>query len=282
MKCGGSFPIADWGDPVALRDCAQALDEGGMEYATLSTHIMAMPPGSVPDQMPHHYQGPYREPLILFSHLAGLTRRIVFRTSVMILPLYNTTLLAKQAADLSMLSGGRFEMGVGISWNPREYQALGQDFAVRGRRFEEQVALLRQMWAEPYVTFQGRYHHIEGMGLAQVPPPIPIYIGSGTEERILRRTARIGDGWIPLGDPIEPLGRLRTYLQEEGRDPATFVIPGRLMAGQGGPSEWVATVRRLFDAGVNEMEIFPGRGVSGADAAALLLRAKKVLDEEFG
>src|SRR5581483_1205172 len=102
MKCGGSFPIADWGDPVALRDCAQALDEGGMEYATLSTHIMAMPPGSVPDQMPHHYQGPYREPLILFSHLAGLTRRIVFRTSVMILPLYNTTLLAKQAADLSM------------------------------------------------------------------------------------------------------------------------------------------------------------------------------------
>jgi len=252
-----------------------------MEYATLSTHILAMPPGSLPGEMPHHYQGPYREPCVLFANLAGQTRRLVFRTSVLILPLYNTTLLAKQAADLSMLSGGRFEMGVGISWNPREYEALGQDFAKRGRRFEEQIAVLRRMWTEPYVTFRGAFHHIDGMGLGQIPPPIPILIGSGTEERLLRRTARIGDGWIPLGDPVEPLGRMRRYLEEEGRDPVAFRIPGRLMAGQGEPKDWVASVRRLTNAGVNEMEIFPGRGVSGSDAAALLLRAKKVLDEEF-
>jgi hypothetical protein len=120
------------------------------------------------------------------------------------------------------------------------------------------------------------------MGLNQLPPPIPILIGAGTEEHLLRRVARIGDGWIPLGDPIEPLARLRRYLEEEGRDPVSFRISGRLMAGQGEPKDWVAQVRRLSEAGVNEMELFPGRGVSGAEAAALLLRAQKVLRDEFG
>ena len=282
MRYGGSFPVGDWPDIGALRDIAQALDEGGMDYVSLSTHVLSMPLGTLPDQPLHHYVGPYRDPLVLFSYLAGLTQRIGFRTAVLILPLYPTALLARMAGDLSIISGGRFELGVGISWNPREYEALGQALHDRGRRMEEQIILLRRMWTEPHVTFEGRWHKLEAMGLNQLPPRIPILLGVGFEDHLLRRAARLGDGWIPLGDPIEPLQRLRRFLEEEGRDVASFQIPGRLMAGQGEPQDWVEHVRRLYAAGINEVEIFPGRGLSGIDAAAGLLQARKVLFEEFG
>jgi probable F420-dependent oxidoreductase len=282
VRYGASFPVGDWGDTIALRDFAQALDSAGMDYVSLSTHMLSMPLGSLPNEPLHHYVGPYREPCVLFSYLAGLTSRIRFRTAVLILPLYPTALLARLAGDASIVSGGRFELGVGISWNPREYQALGQDIHVRGRRMEEQIALLRRLWTEPHVSFQGRWHALDGVGLNQLPPPIPILIGAGTEERLLRRVARIGDGWIPLADPVEPLQRLRRYLEEEGRDPADFIVSGRLMAGRDGPKEWVERVRRLHAAGIEDMELFPGQGVSGTAAAHRLLEARRVLVEEFG
>lgn len=282
MKYGASFPVGDWGDFIALRDFAQMLDGAGMDYVSLSTHLLSMPLGSLPDQPLHHYVGPYREPSVLFAYLAGLTQRIRFRTAVLILPLYPTALLARLAGDLSIVCGGRFELGVGISWNPREYEALGQDIHVRGRRMEEQVLLLRRLWSEPHVSFEGRFHRLNQVGLNQLPPPIPIYIGCGTQEHLLRRAARIGDGWIPLADPIEPLKVLRRLLEEEGRDPATFHVSGRLMAGQGEPKTWVEHVRRLHEAGIDDIEMFPGRGLSGKDAAARLLEARRVLMQEFG
>lgn len=282
MRYGASLPGADWGDVVALRDFAQTMDGAGMDYVSLSTHLLSMPLGSLPDEPLHHYVGPYREPCVLFAYLAGLTRRIKFRTAVLILPLYPTALLAKQAGDISIISGGRLELGVGISWNPREYEALGQDIHNRGRRMEEQITLLRRMWTEPHVTFEGSWHKLDGIGLNQLPPRIPILIGAGIEEQVLRRVARLGDGWIPLGNPVEPLKHLRRYLLEEGRDLATFQVSGRLMAGQDGPMEWVEHVKRLHAAGINDMEIFPGRGLSGPAAADRLLEARKVLMEEFG
>ncbi len=282
MKYGGSFPVADWADFVALRDMAQTLDGAGMDYVSLSTHLMSMPAGALPDEPSHHYVGPYREPLVLFAYLAGLTEKIHFRTAVLILPLYPTALLAKQAGDVSMISGGRLELGVGISWNPREYEALGVQMHKRGERMEEQITLLRRMWTEPHVTFEGRWHKLDGVGLNQLPPPIPIMLGVGMDEYLLRRAARIGDGWIPLGDPVEPLARLRGYLEEEGRALASFPVSGRLMAGREGPKEWVEHVRRLHAAGINDMEIFPGQGLTGAAAAERLLEARRVLMEEFG
>ena len=282
MKYGASFPVGDWGDVVALREFAQAMDESGMDYVSLSTHLLAMPPGSLPEEPLHHYVGPYREPMVLFSHLAGLTTRIRFRSAVLISPLYPTALLARLAGDVSLISGGRLDLGVGISWNPREYEALGQDVHVRGRRFEEQIMLLRKLWSEPHVTFEGRWHRLDSIGLGQLPPPIPILIGAGTEDYLLRRVARLGDGWIPLTDPVEPLTRLRRFVEEEGKDPATFQVSGRLMAGRAGPKEWVEHVRRLHDAGINDMEIFPGQGRTGAAAATLLLEVRDVLAQEFG
>ena len=282
MLYGASFPVPDWGDPPALRDFAQTMDGAGMDYVSLSTHMLSMPAGAIPDERPHHYVGPYREPMVLFSYLAGLTQRLKFRTAVLILPLYPTALIARLAADVSMLSGGRLELGVGISWNPREYEALGQDIHVRGKRMVEQIGLLRRMWSEPHVNFEGRWHRLDGIGLGQLPPRIPILIGAGTEDYLLRRVARIGDGWIPLADPVEPLQRLRRYLEEEGRDPAAFQVSGRLMAGEHNPRAWVEHVGRLHEAGINDIEMFPGQGLSGPAAAQRLLEARKVLLEEYG
>jgi probable F420-dependent oxidoreductase len=282
MKYGGSLPTGDWGDVTALRDFTQALDEAGMDYVSLATHILGMPLGSMPDEPLHHYYGPFREPMVLFAFLSGQTKRIVFRPSVMILPLYSTTLLAKQAADISIMSGGRLELGVGISWNPREYQALAQDFHTRGRRLEEQITLLRRMWSEPYVSFEGQWHQLDNIGVSQLPPPIPILMGGGPDERILRRIARLGDGWIPLVDPIEPLKTLRQFVEEEGKNPSAFPVSGRLMAGQTEPREWVERVKRLHDVGIDDIEIFPGRGLQGPEAATRLLEVRKVLQGEFG
>jgi probable F420-dependent oxidoreductase len=262
---------------------AQALDEGGMDYLSLSTHLMSMPEGSLPNEPPHHYVGPYREPMVLFAYLAGLTQRIKFRTAVLILPLYATALLAKQAGDVSIASGGRLELGVGISWNAREYEALGQDIHVRGKRMEEQLTLLKRMWTEPFVTFEGRWHKIDGMGLNQLPPPIPIYIGTGVpaKEHLLRRIARLGDGWIPLGDAVEGLKALRPYLEKEGRDPATFPVCAMFFAMGDEPKAWVERARRLRDGGVNDIHIFAAQ-LSGPAATARLLAVRKVLSEELG
>lgn len=282
MKYGGSLPVGDWPDIDALRAFAQTLDEGGMDYVSIATHVLGMALGSVPDQPLHHYYGPFREPLVLFAYLAGQTRRIHLRTAVLILPAYPTALLAKQAADVSIISGGRLELGVGISWNPREYEALGQDFHTRGKRLEEQIVLLRKMWAEPQVTFVGRWHRLDGIGVSQVPPPIPILMGAGPEDRLLRRVARLGDGWIPLVDPVEPLQRLRQFLEEAGRDPKTFRVSGRLAIAQGEAKDWVERVRRLHEAGIEDIEIFPGRGLSGAAAAEKLLEVRGLLASEFG
>jgi probable F420-dependent oxidoreductase len=282
MKYGGSFPVSDWSDMTAMRDIAQAMDEGGMDYVSIATHILGHPMGSMPNEPPHHYYGPFREPMVLFAWLAGQTRRIFMRTAVLILPAYPTALLAKQAADVSIASGGRLELGVGISWNPREYQALGQDFHTRGAGLEEQIALLRRLWSEPNVTFEGKWHHLDDIGLNQLPPRIPILIGAGISEPLQRRVARLGDGWIPLTDPVEPLKKLRRYVEEEGKDWSKFQVSGRLMIGDTGPKQWVEHVRRLHEAGINDMEIFPGRGFSGPAAAEKLLEVRSVLLGEFG
>jgi alkanesulfonate monooxygenase SsuD/methylene tetrahydromethanopterin reductase-like flavin-dependent oxidoreductase (luciferase family) len=220
--------------------------------------------------------------MVLFSYLSGLTQRIKFRTAVLILPLYPTALLARLSADVAIISGGRLELGVGISWNPREYEALGQDIHVRGKRMVEQVSLLRKLWSEPHVRFEGAWHKLDGVGLGQLPPRIPILIGAGIEDYLLKRVARIGDGWIPLTDPVEPLTRLRRYVEEQRRDFASFMVSGRLMTGEYDPRAWVDHVRRLHEAGINDMEMFPGRGLVGAAAAERLLEARRVLREEFG
>lgn len=202
MKFGAGYSLTALDDPIAIRDFAQALDGAGFDFVTTAGHLLSSPPGRYPERPNATYAGPFYDPFVLFGYLAGLTRQIRFRTSILILPLYPTAIVAKQAAQLSTLSGGRFELGVGISWNGSENAALGQEFGSRGRRIEEQIAVLRRLWTEPFVTFEGRWHRFDAVGLNRPPAGgIPIWIGSGTDDRVLRRVAKLADGWIAQGDP---------------------------------------------------------------------------------
>jgi probable F420-dependent oxidoreductase len=278
MKFGAGFPLAAQEDPMALRDMAQALDGAGFDYVTTAGHLLCAPPDSYPGRPLPTYVGPFREPFVFFAYLAAVTRRLAFRTSILILPLFPTALVAKQAAELSLLSGGRFQLGVGISWNPAEYEALGQDFKTRGRRLEEQIVVLRRLWTEPFVNFEGQFHSLHGVGLRQLPQqPIPVWIGCAPEEPLLRRVARVADGWLPQVDPAEPLTRLRGYLTESGRDSARFGVTWRLVAGPGGPESWVETVRRMASIGVTDITIGAPPEVTGASSLQQNIAARQAL-----
>src|SRR5262245_54134555 len=239
MKLGINFPQNDIGsDPRAIRDFAQALEEAGFDYLSTFEHVS----GAHPDRFvgidtgfpapPYVYHDEFHEPFTLFAYLAGLTRRLELVTSVLVLPQRQTVLVAKQAAEVELLSGGRLRLGVGVGWNYAEYESLNEDFQSRGRRVEEQIELLRRLWAEPLVTFKGRWHNLDRVGIAPRPTrQIPIWLGGGSSDRLLRRVARLADGWMPmlrLADAPEVLARLRDFMAEAGRDPTSLALQATL------------------------------------------------------
>ncbi len=200
MQFGVVYPQTEFPpDPAAIKDFAQAAEALGLSHVVAYDHVV----GANPNR-PGGWKGPYThesaflEPFSLYSYMAAHTTRLGFLTGILILPQRQTTLVAKQAATLDVLSGGRLRLGIGLGWNEVEYVALGQDFHNRGRRMEEQVDVLRRLWTEPLVTYRGRWHRIEDAGLNPLPVqrPIPIWFG-GTDDRALRRGARLGDGWLP-------------------------------------------------------------------------------------
>lgn len=235
MRIGVIFPQIEFPpDPLAVRDYAQAVEGLGFTHIHAYDHVL----GANPDR-PGGWKGAYTfkdsffEPFILFSYLAGLTRQIEFATGILILPQRQTALVAKQAATLDVLSQGRLRLGVGNGWNAVEYTALGQDFHTRGKRMEEQVNLLRILWTQPLVTFDGSWDHIPDAGLNPLPvqQPIPIWFG-GSDEKVLRRAAQLGDGWMlssRITEAAEPLlEKLNLFLEEYKRDKSTFGIEPQL------------------------------------------------------
>lgn len=200
MKIGVVFPQTEIGsDPVIIRDYAQTAEGLGFTHILAYDHVL----GANPDRPggftgPYTYQTPFHEVFVLFSYLAGITQHLEFVTGILILPQRQTALVAKQAASLDVLSGGRLRLGVGLGWNKIEYIALNEDFHTRGKRIEEQVMLLRRLWTEPLVDFKGKWHTIPDAGINPLPiqQPIPIWFG-GREEPALRRAARLADGWLP-------------------------------------------------------------------------------------
>src|ERR1700679_897954 len=183
MQFGCGLPIAAFSDVAAVKDYAQALEEAEFDFSSTSGHVMAQPPGTNPQRPDRQYVGPFYDPFVTFSYLSAVTSRLRFITSILILPAWPTVLLAKQAAELALFSGGRFELGVGVSWNAAEYRAMGQSFQDRGRRIEEQIEVLRLLWSQPYVTFDGRYHKLDKVGINRASlPTIPLWFGSETGE----------------------------------------------------------------------------------------------------
>src|SRR5512137_1456663 len=242
MKIGVVFPQTEIGnDPAAMRDYAQAAEALGFTHLLAYDHVL----GANPDRPggwtgPYTYLTPFHEVFVLFSYLAGLTQRLELVTGILILPQRQTALVAKQAASLDVLSGGRLRLGVGLGWNEVEYTGLNENFHNRGKRIEEQVLVLRRLWNEPLVDFKGKWHTIPDAGLNPLPVqrPIPIWFG-GQSEPALRRMARLADGWLTNYRTVEAaqpgLELLDRCLSEAGRSRAGFGLEARLSYGVGKP-----------------------------------------------
>jgi probable F420-dependent oxidoreductase len=262
MKIGVVFPQIEFPpDPMAARDYAQAVEGMGFTHMHAYDHIL----GANPDRPggwngPYTYKDPFFEPFILFSYLAGLTRQIEFASGILILPQRQTALVAKQAATLDVLSNGRLRLGIANGWNEIEYIALGEDFHNRGKRIEEQVALLRQLWTQPLVNFEGHWHNIPDAGINPLPiqRPIPIWFG-GYDDRVIRRMAKLGDGWMLTVRTLEQapplLDKLADYLAETGRDQSTFGIDARLNMNLVGSDGWIDFLKTWEKLGATHLTV---------------------------
>ncbi|GHO89749.1 LLM class F420-dependent oxidoreductase [Dictyobacter formicarum] len=238
MQIGVTFPQTEIGaDPQAIRDYAQAVEAMGYQHVLVYDHVLGADPTNRPGWAGYTHTEMFHEPFVLFGYLAALTK-LELVTGVIILPQRQTTLVAKQAAEVDVLSGGKFRLGIGVGWNPVEYEGLGMNFSTRGRVVEEQIELLRQLWSKELITFKGKYHTVTEAGLNPLPVrrSIPVWIG-GSSDVTLRRAARIADGWFPLGRPDDKmrglLDRLASYLQEAGRERQSFGIEARVSASEG-------------------------------------------------
>lgn len=243
MNVGVVFPQNEIGaDPVVLRDWVQTAEALGYSHVLAFDHVLGAERSDREPPLwgPYSEADAFHEPLTLFAHFAACTTRLTLVTGVLVLPQRQTALVAKQAAEVAILSGGRLRLGVGVGWNPVEYEALGACFHDRGRRQEEQIAVLRALWGEGVVSIDGAHHRIDRAGIAPRPPqPIPIWLG-GFADAALERAARIADGFIFSRSPGREGGasrtaqlgqQLRRRVEDLGRDPGSFGLEGRLTHG---------------------------------------------------
>ena len=262
MRIGVVFPQTEIGtDPGAIRDYAQAAESLGYSHILAYDHVVgANPDRPRPLTGPYTFQDPFFEPFVLYSYLAAVTQDIELTTGIIILPQRQTVLVAKQAATLDVLSGGRLRLGVGIGWNWVEYEALNQDFNNRGRRVEEQIELLRELWIKPFVKYEVRLHQVPDAGVNPLPVqrPIPIWFG-GHADPVLRRVATMGDGWMPnyrmAADARQSLDKIGHYLDEAGRSWNEFGLEPRLMYGDGKPQRWATVMEEWLTVGATHMSI---------------------------
>ena len=242
MQLGVVFPQNEIGeDPGAVRAFAETAEDLGYEHLIFYDHVLGADTGRRPDwQGPYSHRDTFHEPLVTFGYLAALTSRIELVTAVIILPQRQTVLVAKQAAQVDVLSGGRLRLGVGIGWNDVEYEGLNENFHDRGKRSEEQVELLRALWTNEVVDFQGRWHSIPGAGIKPLPVqrPIPVWFGGGRSDGVLRRIARLGDGWFPQlqadEEGRERMERFKGLVEEAGRSQDDVGVDARVALSRGG------------------------------------------------
>ncbi len=234
MRIGVVFPQTELGGDVgAVRAYGQGVEALGFRHVLAYDHVVGADPAVYPGWSgPYDLHTTFHEPLVMFGYLAAATS-LEFVTGIIIAPQRQTALLAKQAAEVDLLAQGRFRLGLGIGWNKVEYEALGQDFHVRGRRLDEQIGLLRRLWTEPSVTHHGAFDHIKGAGLAPLPVqrPIPIWLGAQSPVAY-RRVGRSADGWFPQISPGPELDDALAVIAETataaGRDPAAIEMEGRV------------------------------------------------------
>jgi probable F420-dependent oxidoreductase len=298
MRIGAVFSQADSGtDPDSIRQWAIDAEAAGFEHLMAYDHVLGAtserlgpgPFGSFPTA-PYTSEHTFHEILVLISHLAAVTTRMSFVTSVLVLPQRQTAVVAKQVASIDLLSGGRIRLAVGVGWNAAEYEGLGADFADRTAMLEEQIDVIKMLWTQPVVNFEGRFHKLTGLGINPLPThSIPIMIGSGASDAVLRRVVRKADGWMPLLipglDPVDidtAVKKLRQFCEEAGRDPATLPIHGRAYIGPG----WQAAVEKAVELGFADCSIGFNRlaqpGFSHAQHLEAIIAAKPEVDALAG
>jgi probable F420-dependent oxidoreductase len=276
MQIGVVFPQTEIGsDPAGVRAYAQAVQRLGFKHLIVYDHVVGADPASYPGWSgAYNIKSQFHEPFVVFGYLAAVAPELELVTGVIILPQRQTVLVAKQAAEVDVLTAGKLRLGVGIGWNTVEYEALGMDFRNRARRFEEQLELLRRLWTEPVVTFEGRYHHVTAAGLNPMPVqrPIPLWIGASAEPAI-KRAAEMADGFFPQR-PLEggwpaTMDKIRGWLNDAGRDPARFGIDARVNANAGTPDDWRKMAEDWRTLGATHLSVNTmGAGLQGPDAHA--------------
>jgi probable F420-dependent oxidoreductase len=271
MRIGAVFPQTEIGsDPADVRRWATTVEDLGFDHILAYDHVLGAGTDTRPGWQGYTSESLFHEIFVLYGYLAALTSRVELVTGVLILPQRQTALVAKQAAEVDVLSGGRLRLGIGVGWNPVEYDGLGLSFNDRGARSEEQIALLRELWAAPLVTFEGRWERVDNAGIKPRPAAgrIPVWLGGGSD-RTLRRVARIGDGWLPQSDPAtgaEMVERLHGYAREAGRDPAGIGLEPRLNLTTVPPGERAGYVAAWQRLGANHLTIATmGAGLATAD-----------------
>jgi probable F420-dependent oxidoreductase len=273
MQLGVIYPQTELPTgPDTVRAYVRQVEELGYRHIAIYDHVLGADPAVHAGwKGPYDVETTFHEPLVFYGFLAAITQMELV-TGIVVAPQRQTALLAKQAAEVDVLSRGRFRLGIGIGWNRVEYEALGQSFSTRGEREEEQIGLLRRLWTERSVTHEGKFDRITGAGLAPVPTqrPIPIWLG-GVSPTAYRRMGRLADGWFPLVEPGPELDAARAIIAaaaaEAGRDPAAIGMEPRVSWGAGGTDELLSNAGRWRDAGATHLSVDTmGSGLPGLDA----------------
>lgn len=291
MKVGAIFPQTECGTDVgAIGEFVRTVEALGFDHLFVADHVLGADPRfhAHPSLVAYSHETVVHEALTLMAYLAAVTRRLTLATGILILPQRQTALVAKQAAEIDVLSGGRLRLGIGVGWNAVEYEALNETFENRGRRSAEQVAVLRALWTQPVVDFRGEFHRISHAGLNPMPiqRPIPIWFGVGGRERsvppdaALRRIARLADGWSPNLTPDAQgqaiVARVHQYAREAGRDPATLPLEGRIRLAGEGSDGWATQVNAWKALGATSVIAEPrGADLSFPDGHLDVLRRFK-------
>lgn len=266
LKLGVHLPQNEFGANVPeLRRFVTSCEAIGYDYLIMGEHVLShdassQAPQTREEPRPYTPDWVWHEPFVMFGYLAAVTERIRFMPSVMVLPMRQTALVAKQAAEVDVLSGGRLTLGIGVGWSRLEFEAMGEEFTTRGRRAEEQIELMRRLWTEPLVSFEGRFDRIENGGLNPQPErPIPIWAG-GMSDPVLDRIGRLCDGWSIQrtfytqlspedadADFAERLGKIHSAAHARGRDPSTIEL-GAAIDVAGNTVEEQVTLARQWEA----------------------------------
>ena len=295
MEVGVIFPQTEIEeDPGAIRDFAQAAEDLGYDHIFIADHVLGADPSfhQHSSLATYNHRSVVHETFVLMGFLSGITKRVGLTTGILILPQRQTALVAKQAAEIDVLSGGRLRLGIGVGWNMVEFEALGENFRNRGQRSAEQIEVMRALWTQEVVDFHGRWHDITHAGINPLPVqrPIPVWIGGGSSgdarlsEVVLRRIAAIGDGWCPNITTDDAgkatIEKVHGFAREAARDPSTLGLDGRIRVAGLQPEEWLDEVKAWEEMGATHVSIETRRG--GMNTAEKHIEAIRRFKEAIG